>query len=126
MNFDPTLKKAIMEIEGVMRKYDIAGVISLTSQTHGEYLFSLDASWTIIKQLPSDMGTLLHLKSLRKEYPSDEAQLKANELTAHLIWSQIDILRQSLKQLELIKSKLESNWKVDHETVDLQKSFFKG
>lgn len=122
MNFDPTLKKAIMEIEGILRKYDIAGAISLTSKTHGEYLFVLDPTWSIIKQIPQEDGTMMHIKSLRKDFESEAAQHEANELTAHLIWSQADVVANTLRQLERIKAKLSEKWKVAHNFVEPQKT----
>lgn len=122
MNFDPKLKNAVMEIEAVMRKYDIGGTVSLTSQTHGEYLFVLDPTWTIIKQIPEKQGMKLHLRSMRKEFPSEEAQRKANELTAHLIFSQRDIAAHTLRQLGIIEDMLKSKWTIDHKVVELEKT----
>ena len=125
MNYDPVLKKAMLEIEAILRKHDIGGVVSLTSKTHGEYLFVLDPSWTIIKQIPEEMGTKLHLRSMRKEFPSDEAQRKANELTAHLIFSQRDIAAHTLKQLGHIEDMLKSKWTIDHKVMKLEKTDYK-
>lgn len=122
MSYDPLLKKAIMEIEGIIRKYDIGGAVSLTSKTHGEYLFVLDPSWSIIKQIPEKQGTKLHLRSLRKEFASLEAQRQANELTAHLIFSQRDIAAHTLKQLGVIEDLLKSKWTIDHKVAELEES----
>ena len=122
MNFDPELKKAIMEIEAVMRRYDIGGAISLTSKTHGEYLLILDPTWSVITQARTSDGFQVRIRSLQKEFESKEAQRKANELTSHLIFSQRDVAALTLAQLGKIEDILKSKWVIDHKVVELEKT----
>lgn len=49
MQYNPKLKKAAKEIEDVLKKYDIAGLILLHSPGHGEFLFNLSPTYSALK-----------------------------------------------------------------------------
>lgn len=46
MQYSPKLKKAAAEINEILKKYDIAGVVLLHTPGHSEYLLKLDPSYS--------------------------------------------------------------------------------
>lgn len=64
-NYDPELRKAMAEIEAVLKKYDCGGFICLQSLTHVEFKFALDTpSWSVLEYKGDDRANLkLHMKS---------------------------------------------------------------
>lgn len=115
MNFDPILKKAALEIQEIMQKYEIGGFVSLTSKTHGEFVTVLNPPWSVIKQTKENGSINIRVLSRSQDFKSREEQRIANDLTAHLVFSQADMALNLLKTLDYLKTKLNEAWNVTHQ-----------
>lgn len=71
---DPILITASKEIEEILMKHDIAGVVLLTSKTHSEFLMHLDPTWSVCTFEKITGGRVLRFKAKRADFPSKEAQ----------------------------------------------------
>ncbi len=49
--FDPVLETAMEEISAIVDKYDLMASIAVSSNEHVQYIFKLDAGWSIIKEI---------------------------------------------------------------------------
>lgn len=64
MQYSPKLKKAMNEIEAILIKYDIAGIVSLHTPGHGEYLSHLSPSYSCAKF----EGDNLRIRAKKEDY----------------------------------------------------------
>ncbi len=80
---DPILKTAMKEIEAVLKKYDCAGMVTLASEKHVEFLYEISPSWSCawLQTMP-DGGVAVRVRSKLKDYPNKEVQGKIISLTA--------------------------------------------
>lgn len=79
---DQKLKDAAQEIHEILNKYDIAGIVYLSSQTHLEYLYHLSPSWSCALIEEGEHGISgIRFRNLRKDFPTAEAQKECAEDT---------------------------------------------
>ena len=82
--YDPMLREAMTEINGILEKYDIAGFIALISPTHAEFKLTIDKpSWSNLRFLKD--GKAVHFKVHMKSDPEN------TEATAHALYSLRDL-----------------------------------
>lgn len=81
MSQQENLKAARAKIEAIFKEHDIAGYVTLHGPGYGEVFWSLWPSYSIIV---GDFPTI-RIKSLRKDYPSDEAQGEHIRLTVEMV-----------------------------------------
>lgn len=87
MQYSPKLKKAMAEIDAIIKKYDINGVVVLHEPGFGEYKHYVDASWSCARLERGEMR--FRTKGLDKT-PGQKRQLLAN--TANFCKIMADIL----------------------------------
>ena len=87
---DPKLKTAATEIEAILTKHDIAGIVILSSTTHTEYLMELSPTWSCCTWENRPEGKLLRLRANRADYPTKEAHNLAIENSVGLVMGFID------------------------------------
>jgi hypothetical protein len=78
---DTKLKDAAKEIQAILEKYDIAGIIHLSSPTHLEYLYFLSPTWSCASMEETEDGVGIRFKSKLADFPSVEDQKKCAEAT---------------------------------------------
>ena len=104
--FDPKLKAAMREIEGVLKRYDVGGLVNLASKTHGEFKLILP-SWSLFRWL--DKGEKAgHMKLYGKSRPEQTEQ------TLHLLLSCRDVCGMVFVKLDDIHRQLSGHAKIEH------------
>jgi hypothetical protein len=101
--FDPVLREAMLEIQAVMKKHQIGGMVNLISKTHGELGIEFP-DWIGVAQ--EDLG-------MRIKFKKEETDL-AN-LTGHFIYSIIDVCGHTSKGFKQLAKVLEDHCEVEHE-----------
>lgn len=81
------------EIEAVLAKHDLAGIVLIGSQTHSQFSYNLQPSWSCIKTTPDGNIRLL----AKAKNPKD---VEALRLTVGTLASFADIFRQGAGQLD--------------------------
>lgn len=56
MQYSPKLKKAMEEINRILDRYDIAGIVVLHTPGFGEYKFKIDPSYSCAELMPGGHG----------------------------------------------------------------------
>ncbi len=92
---DPKNKAAMEEIKLVLKKYDLAAVVFIGSQTHTEFLFELCPSWTFTSM---DDNGQLRIKAKGK----DPAVVESLRLTVSMIAGFSDAMRATDKNFGAI------------------------
>lgn len=115
---DPLLKTAAAEIEAVLVKHDIAGVVLLSSKTHTEYILHVDPSWSCCFVENTDKGRLLRVRSKRADYPSKEAQNAAINDSVSLIMGLYDTARNTTELLGNVAGQIAKHVEFTHFTRD--------
>lgn len=73
MQYDPKLKKAMQEMQEILKKYNIAGTICLHSPGFREYITHINPSWSCLWW---DMdGKAIRMKATKDQFYGD-AQLR--------------------------------------------------
>lgn len=91
IGYDPKLKTAIGEIQQILEKHDVSGVIQLISQTHSEFLIHFP-TWSGVQFEESTDGEMRLRIKFKKE------DIEKGNLTAHLI---VDQMQMSSKHFEV-------------------------
>ncbi len=81
MQYSPKLKMAIREIEGVLARHDIAGLIVLHTPGNTEYLLKLNPSYSCCKV----EGEGLRIKASKDDYGSAEKRDLAIKDTSNML-----------------------------------------
>jgi hypothetical protein len=110
MSDDKTYRDCMAEIVGVLKKYDMAGALTVVSKERAMFKYHFP-TWSCIV-LGDDS---LRFRSKRADYPSAEAQRVATELSAHIIMQMRDIAAQTLAMMTQIAGALEEKLGVEHE-----------
>jgi hypothetical protein len=72
MQYSPKLKKAMQEIQDILSKHDIAGVVVIHTPGHTEYLNKLDPTYSCV----TFTGDKLRFKSQLADYNGDKTAWK--------------------------------------------------
>jgi len=81
--FDPRLKAVMAEIKALLRKHDLAGIVHLQSEQHGECLLEPGPTWTCARL---DDG-LLRVRARLEDYGSTELRDQAIRRTLGMLVS---------------------------------------
>jgi hypothetical protein len=79
-------REAMAEIEGVLKKYDMAGAITIVDKERAMFKYHFP-TWSVIT-LGEDH---VRFRAKREDFPSKDAQKVAVELSAHIIMQMRDI-----------------------------------
>lgn len=72
------------EIVDILKRYDIAGQITLVSPTHSEYLTQFP-TWSLAQFETNSKGTGIRYNSKDKIFATDKGKLAAQESTVHIL-----------------------------------------
>lgn len=106
---DKRYRECMAEIIGVLRKYDMAGAITVVSKERAMFRYFFP-TWSCV-QLTDEQ---LRIRSKREDYPSAEAMQRTNELTAHIIMQMRDQAARTAELMDLIRDRLQEAWGIEH------------
>lgn len=105
-DYDPKLKKALMEIRKVCQKYDVGGSIFLASQTHAEFGFS-NPSWTC-------MTFNEETSEIRVRAKSGVTRKGALDETVHFLLSSRDVAMSYIRTINQLETRLQEFVVIEH------------
>ena len=108
---DPKLKEAMAEIRAILKKHDIGGAITLVSETHSEYLYELDPTWSLMY---FESPGALRFRSNRKDFKTKKEQHRFTESSVHLLCQIQDLSVKSFGNMERILTLLKEKMDIDH------------
>jgi hypothetical protein len=106
---DKKYRECMSEIAAVLTKYDMAGAVTVVSKERAMFRYQFP-TWSCIHLTERE----LRFRSKRTDYPSDEAQRKAVELSVHIIMQMRDIAAQTFAMCEDIEKKLKEKFDIEH------------
>jgi hypothetical protein len=107
-------RECVAEIMGVLKKYDMAGAITVISKERAAFRYHFP-TWSVVKlQEVPDGGLGVRIKSKATDFPSREAQHKANELSAHIVYQMRDIATNTYGMCTAVAEKMDEHWNVTH------------
>ncbi len=80
-NSDQKLAVAQSEIEMILRKHDLGGVVFLASPERMSFFHHLTASWSVVTM----EGNYVRFRSKREDFPSKEVQDFKTASTVHML-----------------------------------------
>ena len=107
-------RECIAEIMGVLKKYDMAGAITVISKERAAFRYHFP-TWSVVKlHEATDGGVGVRIRSKAADFSSKEAQQKANELSAHIIYQMRDIATNTYGMCSMVAEKMDAAWNVTH------------
>jgi hypothetical protein len=113
---DPKLLAAMEEIKAILVKHDIAAIVLLESQTHGEWLNHITPSWSAATMFRDEKGEGIRVRCLAKDYPSKEAHAEALRLTSGMLMGFLDGAARIQRDMEAILGPLAAKIGIEHVT----------
>lgn len=107
---DPKLQAAVLEIQAVLKKHDIGGVVLLASQTNTHFSYELCPSWSCAR-VEADG---IRIKALRKDFASREAQQKVLTDTTGMILGFHTTLLHVAEQMQSLALVLGRHFEISH------------
>lgn len=109
----------MQEIKAVLRKYDAAGFVILSSPTHMEFLHHFDPDWLpMFWEKPPGEVPGIRFRCRRADYPSVEAWKESMKSGAGFILGTVDVLRKHLECYESLAVQMGKSMVVSHTTID--------
>lgn len=107
-------RECIAEILGVLKRYHMAGAITVVSKERAAFRYHFP-TWSVVK-LHEDTGggVGIRIRSKAADFPSREAQHKANELSAHIVYQMRDVAVNTVGVCNAIAAKMNEVWGVEH------------
>lgn len=106
---DKHYRECVAEIVGVLKKYDMAGAITVVSKERAMFKYHFP-TWSVIL-LGEDH---IRFRSKREDFPSREAQHVATELSAHIIMQMRDVAMNTVIMMEHIGKELREKLGMEH------------
>lgn len=110
---DPNLKAAVEEINEILKRRDIAGMIFLASPTHTEVKHEFSPSWSCAKM----EGPVLRIRAKQEDYPSKEHHQLAVTNTTGMLLGFSDAVHGAQEGLANIMSMLAKHFEIEHRSV---------
>jgi hypothetical protein len=118
---DPKLKTAAAEIEAILQRHDIAGIIMLNSLTHMEFLMCIAPSWSCCWiEDRGEAGKVMRVKALRADYPSKEAHSDTLKNTVGMIMGFVDCCESMTRNLTAVAEAIARKVEFSHFTREEQ------
>ncbi|SRR6266496_2419760 len=111
---DPNLLLAAAEITAILKKYDIAGICLIESQTHGEWINHITPSWSAAKPINDEKGRGIHVRCKRADYPSEEAHKKVLKDTCGMLCGFRDGAERTRRDMEMVLAELSKIIGIEH------------
>lgn len=106
-NHDPKLREAMVEIEEVLKRYDIGGYVILQSNKHAEFKFCIETpTWSNLRFVKE--GEAWHIKLYSK---SDRENTNA---TVAMLYSIRDLCALGFQTMSQAAVQIEQHVKVEH------------
>jgi hypothetical protein len=105
------LKVAAEEIKEILRKHDIAAVVTLHSPGHGEYFFHLNPSYSCAYVYNDNE---LRFYSKKEDYNSPEEQFEKQNATVNMMRILTDLAGMNYMMLEPLTRKIEEITQATH------------
>lgn len=102
-------RECMAEIIGVLKKYDMAGAITVVDKERAMFKYHFP-TWSVIT-LGADH---IRFRAKREDFPSAEAQKEAVELSAHIIMQMRDIAANTFTLTEHIGRQLREKVGMEH------------
>lgn len=109
MSEDKRYRECMAEIIGVLKKYDMAGAITVVSKERAMFKYHFP-TWTAVEL--SETAVRLRLKTA--EFPSREAAWECAKLTAHAVMQMGDIARNTLALTQHLGGMMRDKWGMEH------------
>lgn len=109
MSEDKRYRECVAEIVGILKKYDMAGAITVVSKERAMFKFHFP-TWSVILLGESH----IRFRSKREDFPSKEAQRQATELSAHIIMQIRDIAATTFAAMNKIGGELQTQLGMTH------------
>jgi hypothetical protein len=107
---DKRYRECVAEIAGVLKKYDMAGAITVVDKHRAMFRYHFP-TWSCVQ---FERPNQIRFRSKREDFPSKEAQHQATELSVHIIMQMRDIAAQTFALCEDIKGKLDKHMEIEH------------
>ena len=107
---DKRYRECMAEISAVLKKYDMAGAVTVISKERAMFKYEFPTWGCITLE-----GASMRFRAVRADYPSDEAHHQALELSAHIIMQMRDIAAQTFGVCEQIGEVLKEKAGMEHE-----------
>ena len=102
--------ECMAEIIGVLKKYDMAGAVTVISQERAAFKYHFP-TWGCISMTETE----LRFKAKQADYPSKEAHHRAVELSTHIVLQMRDIATNTFAMCESLESQLREKIDIEHE-----------
>lgn len=112
---DQRLKDAMEEIKPLLKKYDCAAIVLLSSEKNKEFFYELSPTWSCARFTGEGA---LRIKALAADFPSNAAQKKTVEATAGIFLGFIDLLDRAKRDMRTVAEMLGSKFDISHWTRD--------
>ena len=109
---DPKLKEAMAEIQAVLRKHDIAGIVLLQSPTHGEWMNEITPTWSCAML----DGDRFRFRAIAAEYGGAAERNEAIRITAGMLISFRDGAKRIQENMEKVGALLSQKMQIEHVT----------
>jgi len=107
---DKPYRDCMAEIIGVLKKYDMAGAITVVSKERSMFKYHFP-TWTCV-----ELGeTFVRLRSKKEDYASREDQRRVAELTAHVIMQMGDCAGNTMGLVKHLSEIMRDKWGMEHE-----------
>ncbi len=108
---DQRLKDAMEEIKPLLKKYDCAAIVLLSSEKHMEFFYEVSPSWSCAKL---EEGGALRIRALASQYPDKASHKAAVENTTGIFMGFIDLLEKAKRDMTAVASMLGSKFDISH------------
>lgn len=106
-------RDAMAEIIGVLKKYDLAGAVTIVSKERAAFKYHFP-TWSAAQICEASAGISIRLSPKREDYVSREEQRKVAELTAHIIYQMRDVAVNTVGVCGAVAETMEKAWDVKH------------
>ena len=102
-------RECVAEIEAVLKKYDMAGAITVVDKQRAMFKY-VWPTWSCIRW----EGNAVRFRAKREEFPSVAAPQECVEGSVHIIMQMRDIAAQTFQLCEHIQTKLGEVFEIEH------------
>lgn len=108
---DPKLKLAMEEIKEILKRHDIAAIVHLQSQAHGEFLYSLSPSWSCASL--SDDGRFRFKADIKTKPETDKERAR---VTTGMLISFLDAAEKQKQDMTTAARLVGKHMEIQHRT----------
>jgi hypothetical protein len=106
---DKRYRECMAEIIGVLKKYDMAGAVTVVDKERAMFKYHFP-TWTCIELTQTSIG----IRARKEDYPTFEARHRVRELSAHVIMQMRDISMNTLAMTSALGDQLVEKLGMEH------------